>query len=73
MRARLQRPPHSETQAKPSIDRSSRAKATGHVEAFRMGIANHVQEAGWLQPSNAGDMIDESSSDSAFPEVRLYE
>ena len=72
-RRRLQRASHGEADAKSSIDRPGHTEAAREVEAFRMGIANHVQKAGRPRTSHVGNVVDESPSDAMLPEVRLDE
>jgi hypothetical protein len=48
-------------------------EAAGDIEPFRVEIANHVQKAGGSRSSNVGDVLNESSADAAFPEVRFDE
>ena len=64
--------PHGEADAESSIDRPGHAEAAGDVEAFRMGIADHVQSSRPLSSSELGAVLNQGSSNSTTLHLGIH-
>jgi len=60
---------HRETAAESSFDRSGSPEAAQVVEAFRVRIADHVEDARGTPARDLGTMIDQQSSTPCFQSV----
>jgi len=72
--AKLSKPTlHRETGAKTSLDDSARAETARGIEAFRVRVADDVQNPRGAPARDIGAMLYQQSSDASFPEARLDE
>jgi len=71
--AASQRPLHRQTRAESGLDGSRRPEAARCVEAFRVRIADHVQDARGTPARDIGAVFDQQSSKASFPQAGLDE
>jgi hypothetical protein len=64
---------HRETGAESSLDSSGGAEAARDIEAFRVRVADDVQDARGAPARDIGAVFDQQSPHTSFPEARLDE
>jgi hypothetical protein len=64
---------HREPTAESGVDGPGRTEAARNVEAFRVRIADHVEDLRVASARDAGTMVDQFTADALLPEVGIDE